>query len=115
MAGAVEAVAMVAAAVKRAALGAQAPPPGCPLQSGGQKADLSYWLKWPLEPSSCYPAVPWAPFRYALVPCGFLDTQQDLRNVGGSKSKMQETWLEPLTLSLEWCSGKQGTSRGPRK
>lgn len=38
----VETAAMVAAVVKRAAPGTQAPLPGCPLQSGRQKADLSY-------------------------------------------------------------------------
>lgn len=38
----VEAAAMVVAVVKRAAPGAQAPLPGCPLQSDRQKADLSY-------------------------------------------------------------------------
>ena len=42
VAGAVEAAAMVAAAVKKAVPGPQAPLPGCPLQSSRQKADLSY-------------------------------------------------------------------------
>lgn len=49
VAGVVERAATVAAGVRRAARGAQAPLPGCSLQRGGQKPDLYYLIQMSLS------------------------------------------------------------------